>query len=169
MSSCVWLLPSPLIQTTYGLKERKIRWLVLQSCGQSTDSGLGLPWASVRSSLVPAFLLFILTWSFPSATAWAPAMLHWSLLTQNISLCQGKHLPFFHIHDIKTYPCFLVAHKKIVEFCFLAKLQRETKKNLMSWKWRSPSGFLSFPFLLSPHHELQPEKEQWDESCPISH
>ena len=42
MSWCVWLLPSPLILATYGLKERKIRWLVLQSWGQSTDSGLGL-------------------------------------------------------------------------------------------------------------------------------
>ena len=49
------------------------------------------------------------------------------------------------------------------------KIAKRNKKNLTSWKWCSPSGFLSFPFLLSPHQELQPEKEQWDESCPISH
>ena len=41
----------------------------------------------------------------------------------------GKPLPFFHIHDIETYPCFLLVHKTTVEFYFLVKLQRETKKS----------------------------------------
>ena len=73
-------------------------------------------------------------------------MLHCSLLTQNISLCQGKPLSFFHIHDIKTYPCFLVAHKTTVEFYSLGKLQRETKKsNLL--KVMQPLGLSFLPFL----------------------
>ena len=111
------------------------------------DSGLGLCWASVWSSHVPAFLLFILTWSFPSATAQAPAMRHWSLLIQNTSLCQGKPLPFFHIHDIETYPCFLLANTPPVEFYFLAKLQRETKKyNLL--KVMQPLRLSLVPFLV---------------------
>ena len=82
----------------------------------------------------------------PLCHSLGPSYAAWSLLTQNTSLCQGKPLPFFHIHDIETYPCFLVAHKTTVEFYFLAKLQRETKKSnllkVMQLLWLSLVPFL---------------------------
>ena len=43
-----------------------------------------------QKQLCPSLSLFILASSSPSATALSPAVLHWSLLTQNMSLCQGK-------------------------------------------------------------------------------
>ena len=59
----------------------------------------------------------------------------------------GKPLPFFHIHDIETYPCFLLANTPPVEFYFLAKLQRETKKsNLL--KVMQPLCLSLLPFLV---------------------
>ena len=55
--------------------------------------------------------------------------LEWVAISfSNACWVRGKPLPFFHIHDIETYSCFLVAHKKTVQFYFLEKLQRETKK-----------------------------------------
>ena len=59
----------------------------------------------------------------------------------------GKPLPFFHIHDIETYPCFLLANTPPVEFYFLVKLQRETKKyNLL--KVMQPLCLSLVPFLV---------------------
>ena len=83
----------------------------------------------------------------PLCHSLGPSYAAWSLLTQNTSLCQGKPLPFFHIHDIETYPCFLLANTPPVEFYFLAKLQRETKKyNLL--KVMQPLCLSLVPFLV---------------------
>ena len=148
MSWCVWLLPSPLTHTTDGLKERKIRWLVLQSWGQFTVSGPGLRWASVWNSHVPAFLLFILIYLIlPLCHSLGPSYAALKFANPEYIAVSGKPLPFFHIHDIETYPCFLAAHKKTVEFYFLAKLQRETKKyNLL--KVMQPLRLSLVPFLV---------------------
>ena len=108
----------------------------------------------------------------PLCHSHSPAVLHCSLLTQNNThYVRGKPLPFFHTQDIETYPCFLLAHKTTVEFYFLGKLQRETKTNPTSWKWKrcSLSGSLYFPFLFSSHHEIQPEQRQEYQHCPINH
>ena len=56
--------------------------------------------------------------------------LEWVAISfSNACWVRGKPLLFFHIHDIETYSCFLVAHKKTGQFYFLEKLQRETKKS----------------------------------------
>lgn len=84
---------------------------------------------------------------------------------------RGKALPFLHTQDSEAFPCFLLAHKTTVEVYFLGKLQRETKKksNILKAKEMQPLWLLYFPFLFSPHHEIEPEQRQEYQHCPISH
>ena len=169
MSWWVWLLPPPLILTTCWFKKRKIRWLVFQSWRQSTDQGLVLLWASVRSSPVPAFLLFILASSFPSASDLSPAVLHWSLLTQNTSLGQGQTTSLLSYSWYWDLPLFSIAHTKKCAILLSRKVAKRNKKtNVLKGIEMQPLWLLYFPLLFSHHHQLQPQQEQWDKSCPIS-
>ena len=169
MSWWVWLLPPPLILTTCWFKKRKIRWLVFQSWRQSTDQGLVLLWASVRSSPVPAFLLFILASSFPSASDLSPAVLHWSLLTQNTSLGQGKTTSLLSYSWHWDLPLFSIAHTKKCAILLSRKVAKRNKKtNVLKGIEMQPLWLLYFPLLFSHHHQLQPQQEQWDKSCPVS-
>ena len=169
MSWWVWLLPPPLILTTCWFKKRKIRWLVFQSWRQSTDQGLVLLWASVRSSPVPAFLLFILASSFPSASDLSPAVLHWSLLTQNTSLGQGQTTSLLSYSWHWDLPLFSIAHTKKCAILLSRKVAKRNKKtNVLKGIEMQPLWLLYFPLLFSHHHQLQPQQEQWDKSCPIS-
>ena len=169
MSWWVWLLPPPLILTTCWFKKRKIRWLVFQSWRQSTDQGLVLLWASVRSSPVPAFLLFILASSFPSASDLSPAVLHWSLLTQNTSLGQGQTTSLLSYSWHWDLPLFSIAHTKKCAILLSRKVAKRNKKtNVLKGIEMQPLWLLYFPLLFSHHHQLQPQQEQWDKSCPVS-
>ena len=169
MSWWVWLLPPPLILTTCWFKKRKIRWLVFQSWRQSTDQGLVLLWASVRSSPVPAFLLFILASSFPSASDLSPAVLHWSLLTQNTSLGQGQTTSLLSYSWHWDLPLFSIAHTEKCAILLSRKVAKRNKKtNVLKGIEMQPLWLLYFPLLFSHHHQLQPQQEQWDKSCPIS-
>ena len=169
MSWWVWLLPPPLILTTCWFKKRKIRWLVFQSWRQSTDQGLVLLWASVRSSPVPAFLLFILASSFPSASDLSPAVLHWSLLTQNTSLGQGQTTSLLSYSWHWDLPLFSIAHTEKCAILLSRKVAKRNKTtNVLKGIEMQPLWLLYFPLLFSHHHQLQPQQEQWDKSCPIS-
>ena len=169
MSWWVWLLPPPLILTTCWFKKRKIRWLVFQSWRQSTDQGLVLLWASVRSSPVPAFLLFILASSFPSASDLSPAVLHWSLLTQNTSLGQGQTTSLLSYSWYWDLPLFSIAHTEKCAILLSRKVAKRNKKtNILKGIEMQPLWLLYFPLLFSHHHQLQPQQEQWDKSCPVS-
>ena len=169
MSWWVWLLPPPLILTTCWFKKRKIRWLVFQSWRQSTDQGLVLLWASVRSSPVPAFLLFILASSFPSASDLSPAVLHWSLLTQNTSLGQGQTTSLLSYSWHWDLPLFSIAHTEKCAILLSRKVAKRNKKtNVLKGIEMQPLWLLYFPLLFSHHHQLQPQQEQWDKSCPVS-
>ena len=169
MSWWVWLLPPPLILTTCWFKKRKIRWLVFQSWRQSTDQGLVLLWASVRSSPVPAFLLFILASSFPSASDLSPAVLHWSLLTQNTSLGQGQTTSLLSYSWHWDLPLFSIAHTKKCAILLSRKVAKRNKKtNILKGIEMQPLWLLYFPLLFSHHHQLQLQQEQWDKSCPVS-
>ena len=155
--------------TTCWFKKRKIRWLVLQSWRQSTDQGLVLLWASVRSSSVPAFLLFILASSFPSASDLSPAVLHWSLLTQNTSLGQGQTTSLLSYSWYWDLPLFSIAHTKKCAILLSRKVAKRNKKtNVLKGIEMQPLWLLYFPLLFSHHHQLQPQQEQWDKSCPVS-
>lgn len=158
MGWCVWLLPSPLIQTTYGLKERKIRWLVHKAEGSPRSQDLAFLELLSEAALSQPF---ILTWSFPLPHSLGPSYAALKFANPEYITVSGKAPSLSFIFMTLWLTSFSAAHKNW-EFCFLAKLQKEKPKNLTSWKWCSPSGFLPFPFLLSLHHELQPEKEQWD-------
>ena len=169
MSWCVWLLPSPLTHTTDGLKERKIRWLVLQSWGQSTVSGPGLRWASVWNSHVPAFLLFILIYLIlPLCHSLGPSYAALKFANPEYITVSGKATSFLSYSWHWDLPLFSTCPQNNCGILLSSEISKR-KKNLTSWKWCSSSGFLFFPFLFSPHHELQPDKEQWHQSCPISH
>ena len=169
MSWWVWLLPPPLILTTCWFKKRKIRWLVFQSWRQSTDQGLVLLWASVRSSPVPAFLLFILASSFPSASDLSPAVLHWSLLTQNTSLGQGQTTSLLSYSWYWDLPLFSIAHTEKCAILLSRKVAKRNKKtNILKGIEMQPLWLLYFPLLFSHHHQLQLQQEQWDKSCPVS-
>ena len=169
MSWWVWLLPPPLILTTCWFKKRKIRWLVFQSWRQSTDQGLVLLWASVRSSPVPAFLLFILASSFPSASDLSPAVLHWSLLTQNTSLGQGQTTSLLSYSWHWDLPLFSIAHTEKCAILLSRKVAKRNKTtNVLKGIEMQPLWLLYFPLLFSHHHQLQPQQEQWDKSCPVS-
>ena len=169
MSWWVWLLPPPLILTTCWFKKRKIRWLVFQSWRQSTDQGLVLLWASVRSSPVPAFLLFILASSFPSASDLSPAVLHWSLLTQNTSLGQGQTTSLLSYSWHWDLPLFSIAHTEKCAILLSRKVAKRNKKtNVLKGIEMQPLWLLYFPLLFSHHHQLQPQQGQWDKSCPVS-
>ena len=155
--------------TTCWFKKRKIRWLVLQSWRQSTDQGLVLLWASVRSSPVPAFLLFILASSFPSASDLSPAVLHWSLLTQNTSLGQGQTTSLLSYSWYWDLPLFSIAHTEKCAILLSRKVAKRNKKtNVLKGIEMQPLWLLYFPLLFSHHHQLQPQQEQWDKSCPVS-
>ena len=101
----------------------------------------------------------------PLCLSTSPAVLHWSLLTQNTSLCQGKATSLFSYSWHSDWHWFsfglhLFSH---LEFYFLGKVQRKTKKSkVLKMIEYSPSGFLYFLLLISPHHELGLEQEQWD-------
>ena len=169
MSWWVCLLLPALILTTCWFKKRKIRWLVFQSWRQSTDQGLVLLWASVRSSPVPAFLLFILASSFPSASDLSPAVLHWSLLTQNTSLGQGQTTSLLSYSWYWDLPLFSIAHTEKCAILLSRKVAKRNKKtNVLKGIEMQPLWLLYFPLLFSHHHQLQPQQEQWDKSCPIS-
>ena len=169
MSWWVCLLLPALILTTCWFKKRKIRWLVFQSWRQSTDQGLVLLWASVRSSPVPAFLLFILASSFPSASDLSPAVLHWSLLTQNTSLGQGQTTSLLSYSWHWDLPLFSIAHTKKCAILLSRKVAKRNKKtNVLKGIEMQPLWLLYFPLLFSHHHQLQPQQEQWDKSCPVS-
>ena len=169
MSWWVWLLLPALILTTCWFKKRKIRWLVFQSWRQSTDQGLVLLWASVRSSPVPAFLLFILASSFPSASDLSPAVLHWSLLTQNTSLGQGQTTSLLSYSWYWDLPLFSIAHTEKCAILLSRKVAKRNKKtNVLKGIEMQPLWLLYFPLLFSHHHQLQPQQEQWDKSCPVS-
>ena len=169
MSWWVCLLLPALILTTCWFKKRKIRWLVFQSWRQSTDQGLVLLWASVRSSPVPAFLLFILASSFPSASDLSPAVLHWSLLTQNTSLGQGQTTSLLSYSWHWDLPLFSIAHTEKCAILLSRKVAKRNKKtNILKGIEMQPLWLLYFPLLFSHHHQLQPQQEQWDKSCPVS-
>ena len=169
MSWWVCLLLPALILTTCWFKKRKIRWLVFQSWRQSTDQGLVLLWASVRSSPVPAFLLFILASSFPSASDLSPAVLHWSLLTQNTSLGQGQTTSLLSYSWHWDLPLFSIAHTEKCAILLSRKVAKRNKTtNVLKGIEMQPLWLLYFPLLFSHHHQLQPQQEQWDKSCPIS-
>ena len=169
MSWWVCLLLPALILTTCWFKKRKIRWLVFQSWRQSTDQGLVLLWASVRSSPVPAFLLFILASSFPSASDLSPAVLHWSLLTQNTSLGQGQTTSLLSYSWHWDLPLFSIAHTEKCAILLSRKVAKRNKKtNVLKGIEMQPLWLLYFPLLFSHHHQLQPQQEQWDKSCPVS-
>ena len=169
MSWWVCLLLPALILTTCWFKKRKIRWLVFQSWRQSTDQGLVLLWASVRSSSVPAFLLFILASSFPSASDLSPAVLHWSLLTQNTSLGQGQTTSLLSYSWYWDLPLFSIAHTEKCAILLSRKVAKRNKKtNVLKGIEMQPLWLLYFPLLFSHHHQLQPQQEQWDKSCPVS-
>ena len=155
--------------TTCWFKKRKIRWLVFQSWRQSTDQGLVLLWASVRSSPVPAFLLFILASSFPSASDLSPAVLHWSLLTQNTSLGQGQTTSLLSYSWYWDLPLFSIAHTEKCAILLSRKVAKRNKKtNILKGIEMQPLWLLYFPLLFSHHHRLQLQQEQWDKSCPVS-
>ena len=155
--------------TTCWFKKRKIRWLVFQSWRQSTDQGLVLLWASVWSSPVPAFLLFILASSFPSASDLSPAVLHWSLLTQNTSLGQGQTTSLLSYSWYWDLPLFSIAHTEKCAILLSRKVAKRNKKtNVLKGIEMQPLWLLYFPLLFSHHHQLQPQQEQWDKSCPVS-
>ena len=155
--------------TTCWFKKRKIRWLVFQSWRQSTDQGLVLLWASVRSSSVPAFLLFILASSFPSASDLSPAVLHWSLLTQNTSLGQGQTTSLLSYSWYWDLPLFSIAHTEKCAILLSRKVAKRNKKtNVLKGIEMQPLWLLYFPLLFSHHHRLQLQQEQWDKSCPVS-
>ena len=169
MSWWVCLLLPALILTTCWFKKRKIRWLVFQSWRQSTDQGLVLLWASVRSSPVPAFLLFILASSFPSASDLSPAVLHWSLLTQNTSLGQGQTTSLLSYSWYWDLPLFSIAHTEKCAILLSRKVAKRNKKtNILKGIEMQPLWLLYFPLLFSHHHQLQPQQGQWDKSCPVS-
>ena len=117
----------------------------------------------VQTCALPIFFL-------PLCLSISPAVLHWSLLTQNTSLCQGKATSLFSYSWHSDWHWFsfglhLFSH---LEFYFLGKVQRKTKKSkVLKMIEYSPSGFLYFLLLFSPHHELGLEQEQWDSSCPV--
>ena len=106
----------------------------------------------------------------PLCLSMSPAVVHWSLLTQNTSLCQGKATSLFSYSWHLDWHWFsfglhLFSH---LEFYFLGKVQRKTKKSkVLKMIEYSPSGFLYYLLLFSPHHELGLEQEQWDSSCPV--
>ena len=83
---------------------------------------------------------------------------------EHITCVRGKPLPFFHIHEIQTYICFLFAHKTKVSFYSLGKLSQETKKSAVLKMIESavPLPFFYFPLLFLPHHEFKLPLEQQD-------
>ena len=67
----------------------------------------------------------------PLCLSMSPAVLHWSLLTQKTSLCQGKATSLFSYSwrsdlHLLSFCLHLFSH---LEFYFLGKLQRKTKKS----------------------------------------
>ena len=78
------------------------------------------------------------------------------------SLCSYSWHSYWH------WFCFGLHLFSHLEFYFLGKVQRKTKKSkVLKMIEYSPSGFLYFLLLFSPHHELGLEQEQWDSSCPV--
>ena len=63
-----------------------------------------------------------------------------------ITVSGENHFPSFMFMTV-SFPCFLVAHKRTVQFYFLAKLQRETKKSNFL-KVMQPLGFSLLPFIV---------------------
>ena len=85
---CVLFLLS-LLLITCGLYERNIKRYYTKL--KAANRARAWPLLSFhQKQLCPSISLFILASSSPPATALSPAVLHWSLLTQNTSLCQGK-------------------------------------------------------------------------------
>ena len=85
---CVLFLLS-LLLITCGLYERNIKRLIYNAESSQWSQGLAFIELLSEAAVSQPFLVHT-GLILPSATALSPAVLHWSLLTQNTSLCQGK-------------------------------------------------------------------------------
>ena len=86
----------------------------------------------------------------PLCLSTSPAVLHWSLLTQNISLCQGKATSLFSYSWHSDWHWFsfglhLFSH---LEFYFLGKVQRKTKKSSLENDRVQPLWLSLLPFIV---------------------
>lgn len=114
--------------------------------------------------------------TFPSLSFWqtqlCPSQTSAALKFANseyVIVSGESHFPFFIFMTFRFTFLFFGLHLfSHLEFYFLGKLQRKTKKSkVLKMIEYSPSGFLYFLLLFSPHHELGLEQEQWDSSCPV--
>ena len=131
MSWCVWLLPYPLTTDHIWIKGKKNQVTGLTKLRAVYRLRTWPSLSFYQKQPCPSLSVVHIDPILPFCHSLGPSYAALKFANpEYITVSGGKPLPFFHIHDSESFPCFLVLHHKtMVQFNFLAKLQRETKKS----------------------------------------